>query len=602
MVKKITILLIITALLTGCSTQIDLPPKSPAQINSISGDREEVKDVASIHNPEDIDENSDWEMVPVGDSSDQDMQQPSKSVLLNQEQAIKLFLDAWEQNDLEKMNMLTQQPLEEFFRQSDMNFVSYRYLDSGDLATFVREGMSKIREYSIDTLDSAKIENPLPNGDRLKVSLGDYLSFNVTLVLDRNMWKLKAMSANISGFEEAAPQDWDTLGQLVLTDIKDMNGDGNYELLTMGFSGEWEGIGPEPTSAIGVYTCTGKQFENLYFRDMYNRLESDRVVIEGGMGKVMEDEPVLLVLIEKTAQDNMAVIEGPVLQYYVSLYKLEDKHLIKIGEMDWMSSVTDVLDEGIIPEWVELLGVKGLKGDAVESVVLRVGLRNRQDRDDFYQTNEGIFVMSHDGDEWYTDWYHEGTYGEYHTVVFEEAGSDNQPAKMYYIEDNPYETGQGGGVFEVYYRRGRWSENRLFSEKLNIKAAGDMIGDGTAEFLVFDGLTLKVYSKEREMLWDVTLPRDTKEIPYAWIGSTAGKQSIIAALYMGDYVNMNSGVYVWEEQDGMMYNSWQSEALGTDGITAMMVRDLNKDGKPEVLVNYTNDYLVWGQFFKIFEP
>lgn len=602
MVKKITILLIITALLTGCSTQIDLPPKSPAQINSISGDREEVKDVASIHNPEDIDENSDWEMVPVGDSSDQDMQQPSKSVLLNQEQAIKLFLDAWEQNDLEKMNMLTQQPLEEFFRQSDMNFVSYRYLDSGDLATFVREGMSKIREYSIDTLDSAKIENPLPNGDRLKVSLGDYLSFNVTLVLDRNMWKLKAMSANISGFEEAAPQDWDTLGQLVLTDIKDMDGDGNYELLTMGFSGEWEGIGPEPTSAIGVYTFTGKQIENLYFRDMYNRLESDRVVIEGGMGKVMEDEPVLLVLIEKTAQDNMAIIEGSVSQYYVSLYKLEHKHLIKIGEMDWMSSVTDVLDEGIIPEWVELLGVKGLKGDALESVVLRVGLRNRQDRDDFYQTNEGIFVMSHDGDEWYTDWYHEGTYGEYHTVVFEEAGPDNQPAKMYYIEDNPYETGQGGSVFEVYYRRGRWNENRLFSEKLNIKAAGDMTGNGTAEFLVFDGLTLKVYSKEREMLWDVTLPRDTKEIPYAWIGSTAGKQRIIAALHMGDYVNMNSGVYVWEEQDGMMYNSWQSEALGTDGITAMMVRDLNKDGEPEVLVNYTNDYLVWGQFFKIFEP
>ena len=602
MVKKITILLIITALLTGCSTQIDLPPKSPAQINSISGDREEVKDVASIHNPEDIDENSDWEMVPVGDSSDQDMQQPSKSVLLNQEQAIRLFLDAWEQNDLEKMNMLTQQPLEEFFRQSDMNFVSYRYLDSGDLATFVREGMSKIREYSIDTLDSAKIENPLPKGDRLKVSLGDYLSFNVTLVLDRNMWKLKAMSANISGFEEAAPQDWDTLGQLVLTDIKDMDGDGNYELLTMGFSGEWEGIGPEPTSAIGVYTCTGKQFENLYFRDMYNRLESDRVVIEGGIGKVMEDEPVLLVLIEKTAQDNMAIIEGSVSQYYVSLYKLENKHLIKIGEMDWMSSVTDVLDEGIIPEWVELLGVKGLKGDALESVVLRVGLRNRQDRDDFYQTNEGIFVMSHDGDEWYTDWYHEGTYGEYHTVVFEEAGPDNQPAKMYYIEDNPYETGQGGSVFEVYYRRGRWNENRLFSEKLNIKAAGDMTGNGTAEFLVFDGLTLKVYSKEREMLWDVTLPRDTKEIPYAWIGSTAGKQRIIAALHMGDYVNMNSGVYVWEEQDGMMYNSWQSEALGTDGITAMMVRDLNKDGKPEVLVNYTNDYLVWGQFFKIFEP
>ena len=71
---------------------------------------------------------------------------------------------------------------------------------------------------------------------------------------------------------------------------------------------------------------------------------------------------------------------------------------------------------------------------------------------------------------------------------------------------------------------------------------------------------------------------------------------------MGDYINMKSAIYVWEEQEGRMDSLWQSEALGTDGITAMMLRDLNKDGKPEILVNYTNDYLIWGQFFKIFEP
>ena len=96
--------------------------------------------------------------------------------------------------------------------------------------------------------------------------------------------------------------------------------------------------------------------------------------------------------------------------------------------------------------------------------------------------------------------------------------------------------------------------------------------------------------------------RDTKEVPYAWIGSVAGKQRIVAALHMGDYINMKSAIYVWEEQEGRMDSLWQSEALGTDGITAMMLRDLNKDGKPEILVNYTNDYLIWGQFFKIFEP
>ncbi|NLO24698.1 MAG: hypothetical protein GX114_00935 [Clostridiales bacterium] len=602
MVKRITVLLIITALLTGCSTEIDLPSKLSADTNPVTGDKEDSGEVSYVHSPEQSGESSDWVMVPTGDQPDPDAQQTSESVLLNQEQAVRLFLDAWEQNDLEKMNMLTLQPLEEFFRQSDMNFVSYKFLDNGDLAGFVRDGLRKIREYSTNTFDSATIENPLPNGDRLKVSLGDYLNLNVTLVLDRNMWKLNSMSANISGFEEAVPQDWDTLNQLVLTDIKDMDGDGNYELLTMGFRGEWEGLGPEPTSAIGIYTCSNRQIENLYFRDMHDRLESDRVVIEGRMGKVMEDGQALLVLIEKTAQDNLAIVEGPASQYYISLYKLEDKDLIKVGEIDWMSAITDVLDSRIIPEWVELLGVKGFKRNAAESVVLRVGFRNRRERNDFHQTNEGIFVLSHDGDEWYTEWYHEGTYGEYHTVVFEETSSGNQPVKMYYIEDIPYENGEGGSVLEVYHRNGRWTENRLFSEKLNIKAAGDMTGDGAAEFLVFGGTKLKVYSGDQEILWDVTLPRDTKEVPYAWIGSVAGKQRIVAALHMGDYINMKSAIYVWEEQEGRMDSLWQSEALGTDGITAMMLRDLNKDGKPEILVNYTNDYLIWGQFFKIFEP
>ena len=44
---------------------------------------------------------------------------------------------------------------------------------------------------------------------------------------------------------------------------------------------------------------------------MHDRLESDRVVIEGRMGKVMEDGQALLVLIEKTAQDNWRLLKGP---------------------------------------------------------------------------------------------------------------------------------------------------------------------------------------------------------------------------------------------------------------------------------------------------
>jgi hypothetical protein len=604
MIRVTAFLLLIIALLSGCNADAVNPPEPSMEEKPFEENSEETKEVSSILDPGKENQGSDWVMVPVGEDSGngRDKQQSSGDVLLNQEQAVKLFLDAWEQNDLEKMNMLTFQPLEEFFRQSHMNFAAYRYLDTGDLAGFVRDAIVKLKEYSIDTFDNAKIENLLPNGDRLKVSIGDYLNLDVMLVLDRNMWKLKSMEANISGFEEAVPGDWDTLDQLVLADIKDMDGDGRYELLAMGFRGEWEGIGPEPTSAIGIYSFSGMRINSLYFKDMYDRLQDDRVVTEGGMGRVLEGQPAALVLIEKTAQDNMAVVEGPDTDYFVSLYNLADRELKKVGDIDWKGAVSDVLGNRIVPEWVELLGVKRMKEGTAESVVLRVGLRDRADQDDSYQTNEGIFILSHNGVEWVTDWYHAGTFGEYHTVIFEEPVNVDGAATLYYVEDIPYDEGEGGGVFEVYHRNGKWSGERIFREKLNIKAAGDMDGDGEAEFLVFDGLKLKVHSKDGKVLWDAGLPGETKDVPFSWLGSVDGKQWVVAALHTGDYVNMSSGIFIWEGGDYRLLNTWQSEALGSDGVTAMFVRDIDNDGKTEILANYTDDYLVWGQFFKVFEP
>lgn len=603
MYRRMIGILIITVLLAGCSTEAVSPEETPIQEETIIGAGEEAKEVSSVQGNGETGEVENWVMVPVGEEPGNGGDgQRQENVLISQEQAVRLFLDAWEHNDLEKMDMLTLQPLEEFFRQSHMNFASYRYLDNGDLAGFVRDGIGKLKDYNIDTFDNARIENPLPNGDRLKVGIGDYLNLDVMLVLDRNMWKLNAMEASLLGFEEAVPQDWDTLGQLVLADLKDMDGDGSHELLAIGTKGEWEGIGPEPTSAIGIYTYSGGKIANLYYSDMNDRLENGRVVTEGGMGRVLEGHPAVLVLIEKTAQDNLAVIEGPETEYYVSIYSLENGRLKKVGEIDWKGAVSEVLGSRIKPEWVELLGVKSLKRGATESVVLRVGFRYAGERDHLYQTNEGIFVLSHDGTEWYIDWYHEGTFGEYHTVVFEEAVDATEPIKFYYIEDMPLEEEDGGGVFEVSYRNGRWYDIRIFEDKLSIKAAGDMDGDGVAEFLVFDGRKLEVHSRDGEVMAEISLPRDTREVPFAWIGAYGGRQRIAAALHLGDYVNMNSEIHVWEGEDYKLQDTWQSETLGSDGITAMIVRDINRNGKPDILANYTNDYLVLGQYFKIFEP
>lgn len=604
MFKKITVLLIAVILLTACGIENNKGSRLPADNGSLPEAGDDVKKIEIIDNTAGVNKNDEWIMVPTIPPSDMDTdaQKPFNDVLLNQEQTIKLFMDAWEQNDLEKMNMLTVQPLEEFFRQSDINFASYGHLERGDLLGFARDGMNRIKEYNARAIKDVKIEGVSRDGDKAKVDMGKGFDFNVTFALDQNMWKLERIVAEITGLESVEPEELDTLGQLVLVDVRDMNSDGYYELLTMGFRGEWEGIGPEPTSAIGIYKNHDKGISNIYFRDMNERLKEDRVVLEGGMGKVLDDQPVLLVLIEKTAQDNLAILEGPAPQYYVSLYRLERNNLIKVGEVDWEGTVTDVLENRIVPEWVELIGVKRFKKGAAESIVLRVGFRDRSDGDDAYQTNEGIFILSHDRGRWHTDWHHEGTHGEYHTVVFQGNNSPELPAKMYYIEDANYYGGKGAGVFEVYYKKDRWVSEGIFSEKLNIKAAGDITGDGNIEFLVFDGSNLKVCTRDGELLWNIRPPGGTKEVPHAWIGNVKGRQRIIAAFHIGDYVDMSGRICVWEEQNGLMRQIWQSDVLGSDGITAMLIWDLDMDGVPEILVNYTDDYLLWGQFFKIFEP
>ncbi len=604
MLKRLLVIFISAALLTGCSTETDIPPtlQDPVQADS---DEEEARQVAVINQPTEVVGNNGWSIIPAGGQSEdqsEDQQQPQSNVLLNQEQAVRLFLEAWEQNDLEKMNMLTVQPLEDFFKQSDVSFASYQYLDNGDLAGFVRDGLARLKDYNIDSFTGAQIENPLPNRERLTVSMGDYLNFNIMLVLDRNMWKLKSMETLVNGIEVAEPQDWDTLGQTVIYDLKDMDGDGSYELLTMGSWGEWEGIGPEPSKAIGIYNFHDQNVTKLYFRDMSNRLEDQRVVIEGGMGRVMEDHPIMLVLIEKTAQDNLAVVDGPEAEQYISLYALEDGDLEKIGEIDWKSIISDVLENRNIPEWIELLGVRKLKEDALESLVLRVGLKDSHDVVNDNRVSEGIFVLSYNNGDWSTDWYHVDTFGEYHTVVFEQAGTHDHAVKMYYIEDSPDDEKKGGGVYQVYHSDGKWKDTRLFSDKMDIKAVGDMNGDGDNEFLVYDGMMLKVYSSDGEVLWSTNIPKDTKEIPYAWIGIVGGRQRVITALHIGDYEEWTSRIYEWKGKNFDLRNSWSSEPLGSDGITAMKVSDLDKDGEPEILVNYTNDYLIWGQFFKILEP
>lgn len=602
--KRIPVILLILILLTGCSIETEVLPQLPKKTEPIIDIEEESKEVPIVQDPGEGNESSDWVMVPVGEQRDNDQngQRSQQNVLLNKEQAIRLFLDAWEHNDLEKMNMLTLQPLEEFFKQSKINFASYTLLDKGDLAGFIRNCLEKLKEFSIDDFDNAKIEDPIPDGDKLNVSVEGYLSLDIMLAYDRNMWKLKSMEANIPGAEETILQDRDTLGQLVLTDIKDMDGNRNYKLLAMGFGGEWEGIGPEPTSTIGIYDCAGKKVNNQQVLRMEDRLESDRVVTEGGMGRVLEGRSTVLVLTEKTAQDNLAIIEGSMVEYYISLYSFDYGKLVKVEEIDWKNVISIELGDRVIPEWIELMGVKTMKENSVESVVVKVGLRDRTDDTEAYQVNEGIFILTKEGGEWVTEWYHVGTFGEYHTVLFEETADGNRPVRLYYIEDMPYGVSEVGGVFEVYHQDGAWNEARVFSERLNVKAVGDMNGDGIAEFLVFDALKLKIYSRDGTTLWETDLPGNTKDMPFTWIGNVGGEQWIVAALHRGDYVNMSSDIYLWEGTDFRLQKAWQSEELGSDGITSMIVRDLDKDGKPEILVNYTDDYLLWGQFFKIFEP
>lgn len=610
MIKRIVFVLVLTIILAGCSP--DKIPPLQEDVNEDVQHQQQDEQVVESTLPK-TQENNEENEVPkengqeaaeeVGetvDTGEQVQGQTEQEPLINKEETALMFINAWREIDLEKMDMLTFHPLEEFFDRSDIFFASYYYIKNGDLAGYIRDGIETLKVYDQNAFDNIEIIQLPGAEDILIVRMGKSFELDFDFIQDDNMWKIKIMDSLPVQLTKAIPEDWTSLNNTVICDMQDVNRDGFIELLTMGYWGEWEGIGPEPSSALGIYIYNGEEFKTLYFKGIEDRLNENKVLIEGAsMGHLIDNQSIVLVLAEKSAVDQMQAAEQHDVKYFLSLYGLEDGELMKIEEIDWSSLIKNNCEHEVTPKWLEVLGVKNLEGTDKENIIIKAGLEMEGSNDGDIIINEGIFVLSKEGEEWKVEWSHIGIDGEYHTIIFDQPNQNNHPCRLYYIED--HSNGDiNGWIYEVSFEEGEWIENLVFCEKLDIKAVADMDGDGIDEFLVWDRGYLKILSHQGRELWHSEEMTGTREIPYAWMGRIGEEQRIVAALHRGTQVYWRSQITGWKGNDYDLQLSWDSEELGTEGISAVKVVDIEGDGEMDILANFSNNYLVRGQYFKVF--
>ncbi len=617
MVRKIVLILLLTVFVTGCSPD-KIPPQQgePQEDTYHHSEEEETGD--STLSP-DIKENStDNEITDdtgtenrgeasgpaesgeTGNTGELETEQYEEVPIISKEETALMFINAWKEMDLEKMDMLTYKPLEEFFYMSDILFASYYYLRDGDLAGFIRDGIETLKVYDQDAFEDIQAIQLPGDKDSLVLKMGNSFQLDFNFVLDESMWKLEMMDSLPVQVTRAVPEDWGSLDNMVLYDAKDVDGDGFIELLAMGYWGDWEGMGPEPSSAAGIYTYNGETFKKLFFKGIEDRLQDDRVLVEGGaIGRLTGDETLTIVFVEKSAMDEIQDFEQPDAEYFIGLYRLEDGRLNKTEEIDWMAAVQDSSHGTIMPKWLEIIGVKNFKGSDKEQVVIKAGLEIQSDGSEDVTVCEGVFILAAAEEGWKVEWSHVGTEGEYHQIIFDDVNSNGSPCKLYCMED-PSAEWEKGRIFEVSYQDGEWVESPVFEEKLDLKAVSDMDGDGYGEFLVWHKACLKVLSRQKKELWRSEELTGTREIPFAWMGNTGGEQRIYAALHQGTHVYWLSRIAAWKGTGYSLEHFWDSEELGTEGISAMIVTDKERDGEPDLMVNYSNDYLIRGQYFKMF--
>lgn len=382
--KMLVVLLLVTVVATGCTPDIQPPQGEEGIENKIeygaeeetaggsqdttpSGEERDKLPQQEGNNKEEVQqqagnnsENTETDPGSVQQSSNQKKTGP----LLSQEETALMFINAWKQKDLEKMDMLTLQPLKEFFFNSDIFFASYDYLKGEDLAGFIRDGIETLEVYDPYAFENVQIVSKGESGDRLRARLGNAFEVYFEFVSGGDMWKIRMLDSWPVQTQGKVPDDWTTLNKTIIKQVKDVDGDNFAELLTMGYWGDWEGMGPEPSSALGIYTFDGEKFIPLFFKGIEDRLSEDRVLIpQGCMGHITGDNFFELLLVEKDAAELAQPDGKPQAEYFLTLYTLEGGKLAKTEEIDWKAllkgEMEQVQEDGnrvIEPRWIEIGG------------------------------------------------------------------------------------------------------------------------------------------------------------------------------------------------------------------------------------------------------
>ncbi|MEW6398601.1 MAG: S-layer homology domain-containing protein [Bacillota bacterium] len=519
------------------------------------------------------------------------------------------FFRRWADLDLEGMSALMLVPPEKFIPNSDIVFAPFypkKYPD--DLPDFVRASRDLVQQY-----DPSAWENPViqesrvdpsasPPAVRVHLRLGQapYDIWAEMELTDEGMagWRMHMMDSLPVPSGVPAPPSSFSLERLQPTDVRNLDGTPGVEILGWAFWGEYEGTGPEPPGARGLFSFREGKPHPLWFT-REGPAPGWVWTGEGVMGHLTGPHSIDLLLVRRPAylDGQPTGPEGPRLGLYRLKQPAPDREPAT-GAGGTLEKVADV-------QWPQL---------APADTAVYYGLMAARPLDDAA------------GDEIVISAFCTPPTGPAYQIVavcrlkdtsLEVLGTCRSPAgQSLYLTFAPPGAGTTGGEpapcrLYVWAQGGQevtalvppTGAERAFAPATlpvphhAVKAAADLDGDGHDEFLV-EGPRhrLELLKGDGTGLWETSAYKGAGQ---AWMGLVDGKVNVVMAEPGADAYR----VVRWEGEPpaggstaggraGMILERvWASPPLGRAHISSLWVADVQGDGRPEILVTSSDSYL-----------
>lgn len=512
------------------------------------------------------------------------------------------FFRCWGQLDLDGMTALMLVPPEKFIPNSDIVFAPFypkKYPD--DVPAFLKASRDLVRQYDAEAWEKATIEGSQVNptafaaSARIHLRLGQapyHIWVELQLTDEGGAgWRVRMLdSLPIKGETQAPPSSF-SLDRLQPMDVRDLDGQPGAEVLGWAFWGEYEGMGPEPPGARGLFTFRDGELEKLWFTKE-GPAPGWVWTGEGVMGHLTSADSTDLLLVRRPAylDGKPRSQEGPLL----GLYRL--KPTSPGGQPDPaapLEKVADVPWPQVAPTGTSvtygLMAARPLDDTPGDEVVISAFCVPPQGSD--YQL---VAICRLQGASLRVLASHKSAPGQSLYLTFAPPSAHEPSRSHLYLW-----TWGGQEITAVNFQDGEFTFTPLPVPYQRLLAAADVDGDGQDEFLLeAPRHRLQLVERDGSVRWETSA---YKGIARAWMGLVDGKLTIVMAEPGADA----NRVVRWEgKREGDKITAlepvWSSPPLGRAHISSLWVADVEGDGSLEIMVSSSDGYLAPADYLHIF--